>query len=134
MAKKGCKASFNLGSDKVAELSNVTNSYTGDTLDITTFDSNCLREFIAGLRSGTIDVSGYYNPGDTTGQVAMFTAFLAGDTLTTTQKPKFLVDELGNGFEADGIISAYNVDADVADKVNFSATIQLTGDITVLTP
>lgn len=134
MAKKGCKASFNLGANKVAQLSNVTNSYTGDTLDITTFDSECLREFIAGLRSGTIDISGFYDPTDTTGQVAMFTAFLAGDVLETTQKPKFLVDELGNGFEADGLIASYNVDAEVSDKVNFSATVQLTGTITVLTP
>jgi len=131
MALKGCNASFSLGSNVVAQLSSISNPFTADSLDVTTFDSNCLREFIAGLRSGTVDISGYYDPTDTTGQVAMFTAFLAGTTLTTTQKPKVLWDGT-NGMEADAIVTAYTVDATVDGLVNFSATLQLTGTITVL--
>ena len=131
MALKGCEASFLLGSNTVAELTNISNSYTGDTLDTTTFDSSCLREFIAGLRSGTVNITGYYDPTDTTGQIAMFTAYLNGTTLETTQQPKFLVDGT-NGFSADGVISAYNVEAAVDGLVGFSATIQLTGTITVV--
>lgn len=131
MALKGCNASFGLGANTVAELTGITNSYTADSLDVTTFDSSCLREFIAGLRSGTMDISGYYDPTDTNGQVAMFTAFLNGTTLTTTQKPKILWNGT-NGFEADAIVTAYNVDTTVDGLVNFSATLQLTGTITVL--
>lgn len=131
MATKGCGASFNLGSTKVAEINSVSNSFTGDSLDITSFDSACLREFIAGLRSGTFDIAGFYDPTDTNGQVAMVTAFLAGTTLTSTQKPKMLVDA-SNGFEADGIITALSVEAAVDGTVNFSATIQLTGTISVV--
>lgn len=131
MALKGCNASFSLGSNVVAELNNISNPLTADSLDTTTFDSSCLREFIAGLRSGTIDISGFYVPGDTNGQAAMFTAFLAGTTLETTQQPKILWDGV-NGLQADGIITALNVDAAVDGLVNFSATIQLTGTITVI--
>ena len=131
MALKGCSASFLLGTNTVAELSNISNAFTGDTLDITTFDSSCVREFIAGLKGGTIDISGFYDPTDTNGQVAMMTAFLAGTTLATTQKPKFLVDGT-NGFTADGVISSYTVDAAVDGIVNFSASIQLTGTISVV--
>ena len=131
MAIKGCGASFSLGSNVVAELNNIANAYSADSLDVTTFDSSCIREFIAGLRSGTMDISGFYDPTDTNGQVAMFTACLAGTTLTTTQKPKILWNGT-NGFEADGIITAYNVDTAVDGTVNFSATIQLTGAVTVL--
>lgn len=131
MALKGCSASFSLGSNSVAELNNISNPLTADSLDVTTFDSSCLKEFIAGLRSGTMDISGFYDPTDTTGQVAMLTAFLAGTVLTTTQKPKILWNGT-NGIEADAIITAYNVDASVDGLVNFSATLQLTGTITVL--
>ena len=131
MATKGCGASFNLGSNKVAKISSVSNSFTKDSLDITSFDSSCVREFIAGLGNGTFDVSGFYDPTDTNGQVAMWTAFYAGTTLTSTQKPKVLIDAT-NGFESDGIITAYNVEATVDGTVNFTATIQLTGAVTVL--
>lgn len=131
MAIKGCGASFSLGTNAVAGLSNISNPYTGDTLDVTTFDSSCVREFIAGLKSGTVDISGYYESGDTNGQVALFSAFLAGTKLTTTQKPKILWDGV-NGFTADGYVSSYTVDAAVDGTVNFSATIQFTGTIAVV--
>jgi predicted secreted protein len=131
MAVKGCSAGFYLGTNKVAELNNISNSFTGDTLDVTTFDSSCTRQFIAGLKGGTISISGFYVPGDTNGQVAMFTAFLAGTVLTTTQKPKFLVNGV-NGFTADGLVSSYTVDATPEGTVNFSAEIQLTGTIAVV--
>ena len=131
MAVKGCLASFLLGTDVVASLKNVADALTGDSLDTTTFDSSCTREFIAGLRSGTIDISGDYNSTDTTGQVAMLTAFLTSTTLESAQKPKILWDGT-NGLTADAIITAYNVEAAVDGIVSFSATLQLTGTIAVV--
>ena len=130
-AIKGCGASFLLGTNAVAELNNISSSFSADSLDVTTFDSSCLREFLAGLRSGTMDISGFYDPTDTTGQVAMFTAFLAGTTLTSTQKPKILWNGT-NGFTMDAIITSMTVDTAVEGTVNFSATLQATGAITVL--
>jgi len=131
MANKGCIAGFFLGTNKVAGLNNISNAITGDTLDVTTFNSDCFRQFIAGLKGGTVSISGFYEPTDTTGQRAMFTALLAGTVLTTTQKPKFMVDGT-NGFTADGIVSSYTVDATPEGTVNFSAEIQLTGTIAVV--
>ena len=131
MALKGCSASFSLGSNAVAELNNISNPFTGDTLDTTTFDSNCFREFIAGLRSGTIDISGLYDPTDTNGQSALWTAFVNGTTLTTTQKPKILWDGT-NGLECDGVVSSFNINGVVEGLINFSATLQLTGAPTLL--
>lgn len=130
MAIVGSGASFSLGTNEVASLTSISNPLTGDSLDVTTFDSSGLREFIAGLRTGTVDISGYYDTTDTNGQVAMLTAFLAGTKLTTTQQPTILWNGT-NGISADGIITAYNVDATVDGIVNFSATIQLSGTITV---
>ena len=131
MAIRGSLASFSLGTNVVAELNSVTNAFTGEALDVTVFNASSVKSFISGLKSGTINIAGFYNPTDTNGQVAMFTAFLAGTLLTTTQKPKVLVDGT-NGFTADGIITAYNVDATVAGTVAFSATIQLSGTIAVV--
>lgn len=131
MAIKGSGASFLLGTNVVAGLNSVTNAFTGEALDVTVFNSGAVKSFISGLKSGTINISGFYEVGDTNGQIAMFTAFLAGTLLTSTQKPKFLANGT-NGFTGDGIITAYNVEASVAGTVNFSATIQLSGTIAVV--
>ena len=131
MVLKGCGASFLLGSNTVAQLNNISNPISADSLDTTTFDSSCLREFIAGLRSGTMDVSGYYDPTDTTGQKAMLTAMVAGTTLETTQQPKILWDGT-NGLSADAIITSLTIEAAVDGLVGFSASLQLTGTITVV--
>jgi predicted secreted protein len=131
MAIRGSLASFSLGTNVVAELNSVTNAFTGEALDVTVFNAGSVKSFISGLKSGTINIAGFYNPTDTNGQVAMFTAFLAGTLLTSAQKPKVLVNGT-NGFTADGIITAYNVDATVAGTVAFSATIQLSGTIAVV--
>ncbi len=130
MALKGCLASFLVGSDLVAELNSITNNITGDTLDITSFDSGCTRAFIAGLRSGTIDIAGFYDPTDTDGQVAVIAAMLAG---TNIAAPKFLVDGT-NGFEAaSSVCSSVSIGAVVEGLVTFSATLQLSGTISVVT-
>ena len=130
-AIKGCGASFSLGTNAVAGLTSISNPITADSLDVTVFNATCMRDFIAGLRSGTMDVSGYYESGDTNGQVAMFTAMLAGTKLTGAQKPKILWNGV-NGFTGDGIVTSLTVDAAVDGIVNFSATIQLSGTIAVV--
>ena len=130
-AVKGCGATFSLGTNQVATLTSISNPITRDSLDVTSFDSSCLREFINGLGSMTIDISGYYDSTDTTGQIAMQTAILAGTTLTTTQQPKILWDGT-NGIQADAVITSLTIDAAVDGIVNFSASLQCTGTITVL--
>jgi predicted secreted protein len=131
MAVKGCLASFLLGTDVVASLKNVANALTGDSLDTSTFDCSCTREFIAGLRSGTIDISGDYDSTDTTGQAAMMTSFLTSTILESAQKPKILWDGV-NGITADALITAIAIEAAVDGIVSFSATLQLTGTIAVV--
>jgi len=131
MSLQGYAASFSLGSNEVGSLASISNSVSGETLDVTTFDSGRFREFISGLVGGSIDVSGFYDPTDTTGQVALLAALLAGTKLTSTQKPEFLIDGT-NGFTADAYVSTFSSDAAVAGVVNFSATLQLTGTIAVV--
>jgi predicted secreted protein len=131
MALKGCGASFLLGTDVVASLNSISNPFTRETLDVTSFDSDCLREFLDGLGSGTIEISGDFDPDDTNGQMALQTAVYAGTKLTSTQKPSILWDG-SNGIEADAYVSSLSISASVDGKVEFSCTLQLTGTISVV--
>ena len=129
MALKGCEASFLVGANEVASLSNISNSITGDSLDVTTFDSSCTREFIQGLKSGQMSISGYYDPTDSTGQAALITAVLNGDNV---DNPKFLVDAT-HGFTAESsVVTGVTIDGEVSGLINFSATLQLSGAISVV--
>ncbi len=131
MATAGCKAAFYLGTTKVASLSSISNPVTNDSLDVTTFDSNCLKEFIYGLNSTTIDCSGFNDESDTNGQAVLLTAQLAQTILTGAQKPKILWDGT-NGIEVDGIVTGVTKDAAIGAPNAFSFTIQGTGAITVI--
>lgn len=126
MADQGYGASFLIGVNEVASLNSISNTITGESLDVTVFGSN-FKSFIAGLVNGTINISGFYVPGDTNGQAAMMTALLAGNTISDC---KFLTDGT-NGFSADAIVTNYTVDATPSGTVNFSATLQLTDTISV---
>lgn len=129
MALPGYGASFLINSVEVAELRSVTNSVTGEELDITTFDSGVFKEFIQGLVSGQFDISGYYDPTDSTGQGSIISNMLAATSLTL---PKVLVDGT-NGFQsATGIGTNFAITGAVDGLVEFSATIRMSGTISVV--
>lgn len=129
MALKGCTASFLVGANTVAELVNISNSITGDSLDVTTFDSSCTREFIQGLKSGQMSIKGYYDPTDTNGQAALITAILNGSNV---DDPKFLVDSTHGITAESSVVTSVSIDGEVSGLINFSATLQLSGAITVV--
>lgn len=131
MAINGCNTSLSLGTNEVAGLNNISNPINKDTLDVTVFNTDCVRDFIAGLTNGTISISGFYESGDADGQVALMTAFLAGTKLTGAQKPVISWDGT-NGITADALVSSLTIDSTVEGTVNFSATLQLSGVIAVV--
>lgn len=129
MATKACGASFLLGANTLAELKSISNTVTGETLDITTFDSGCTKEFIQGLIDGKVNMEGYYDPNDTNGQKALLIAQLAGNNV---EDPKFLVDAT-NGIEAEeAVVTSVAIGAQVGDIVSFSASLQLSGTISIV--
>jgi len=131
MATTACSASFKLGSNVVAGLRDLQCTINGETIDVTTFQSSCFNEFIAGLKNATITISGDYDPTDTNGQVALVAANLAGTLLTTTQKPVYLVDST-KGFTFDGYVTSVNAGSTVGSANSFSATIQSTSTVAVV--
>lgn len=132
MALNGKDVAINLGATEICGINNVTFDPTLDQLDITSFCSTGMsREFIGGLKGATISLSGDYVPSDA-GQSALVSAWKNGTLLTTTSQPKFLVDGT-NGFSGDAYVSAFNIGATTEGKVTVSYTLQLTGEITIVT-
>jgi len=131
MPLNGCTVTIKLGTNSIAGINNITFDPVLDQLDTTDFDSSYEREFIPGLSSGTIAVSGDYEPADTNGQVALVSAWKNKTLLTTTQQPSFTVDGT-NGFGADAYVSSFSINPTVEGKVTATYTLQLTGAISIL--
>lgn len=131
MSLKGCQSTIKLGTNGIKDLNSTNFDNVLDQLDVTDFDSACNREFIPGLRGATFALAGDYNPTDTTGQVVLVNAGLNGTLLTGATAPNFTVDGT-NGFTADSYVSAFSVSTTVEGKVVFSATLQCTGAVSIL--
>jgi len=131
MALSGNAVTIKLGTNDVAGINSITFDPVLDQLDTTDFDSNGNREFIPGLKSGTITLAGDYEPTDTNGQVVLVNAYSNSTLLTTTTKPAFTVDGT-NGFSADAYVSSFSVNPTVEGKATVTYTLQLTGAISIL--
>ena len=131
MALNSNAVTVKLGSTLICGMNTVTFDPVLDQLDTTSFCSEGVREFLAGLSSATIALSGDYVPADA-GQVILVNAWKNKTLLTTTNKPAFLVDAT-NGFSGDAYVSGFSIGAAVDGKVTASFTLQLTGAITVVT-
>lgn len=115
------------GTDPIAELTEISGvDMSADTIDVTTLDSpDGFREYIGGLKDGgEISISGFFYPGDTNGQMAMYNDFVAGTVNTYTIE---FPAELNAKWEFSGIVTAYTTSAALEDPVTFEATIKVTG-------
>ena len=124
----GKNVTFSLNGTAIGTfLSNVSLTRNGDTLDVTTFgDSD--REFIQGLRSATITISGYFDPTASTGPDAVLaTAFGDADGVAFS-----LVFGTGTTVTYSGscLVASYETTAAVDGLIAFSASLTATGAIT----
>lgn len=124
----GKNVTFSLNGTAIGTfLSNVSLTRNGDTLDVTTFgDSD--REFIQGLRSATITISGYFDPTASTGPDAVLaTAFADADGVAFV-----LVFGTGTTVTYSGscLVASYETTAAVDGLIAFSASLTATGAIT----
>lgn len=124
----GKNVTFSLNGTPIGTfLSNVSLTRNGDTLDVTTFgDSD--REFIQGLRSATITISGYFDPTAATGPDAVLaTSFADTDGVLFS-----LVFGTGTTVQYSGscLVASYETTAAVDGLIAFSASLTATGAIT----
>ena len=125
MAIKGKDGGVFLGASKIAELANWNLDLGADDIDVTSFDSEGWKEFLAGLKEWSGSAEGNYDPTDTAGQKAILTAWLNGTTLNLDFKVNSTITFNG------AVLVKPSIETPVDDKVSFSFDFQGTGPLTL---
>ena len=125
MAVTGTGGAVKLNTNKVAEISNWSLDLGADDIEITSFDSNGWKEYLAGLKEWSGSIEGNFVADDTNGQKAILNAWLNGAKLS-------FVFEVSNGvtFEGDAFVKP-SIEVPVDDKASFSCDITGTGALTL---
>lgn len=119
-----------IGQNSIAELTSIGGlELSKDTIETTTLDSDGWRTFIGGLKdAGEVSISGYFNPADKNGQVAMYNAF--NDDSVLDYKIIF-PPTMGAQWGFQGIVTAFSTGAELEDGISFEGTIKVTGKPTL---
>jgi len=133
MALKGKNVNIEVSPDDntyylVQELNEASMSFEGENIDVTSFCSSFINR-IQGLKDNTFDLSGFYAPDDTTGQVLIRDAWENDDDLWI----RYIVDKnTGEGFKQQVRVSSFEVSATVEDAVEVSIDLEGTGPLTAI--
>jgi predicted secreted protein len=127
MAVTGTGGAVKLGANKIAEISNWSLDLGADDIDITSFDSQGWKEYLAGLKEWSGSIEGNLKTDDTNGQKAILNAWLSGEKLTFT----FEVST-GVSFQGEAFVKP-SIEVPVDDKASFSCDITGTGALTLPT-
>jgi predicted secreted protein len=129
MAKRALGTSILINANAIAGLTSINGaSLSAETLDTTTLTSDGgYREFTGGFKDGgEVSISGYFEPGDTDGQVAVYDAFEAGLAI-----PFSIIYPQGASWSFNGVVTGFNTSADLEDLIGFEATIKVSGKPTL---
>ena len=124
MAIAGKSGGVYLGSNKIGELSSWSLDLGADDIEITSFDSNGWKEYLAGLKEWSGSIEGNFKSGDTNGQKAIINAWISGTALNF----EFRIDAT-NKFTGSAFVKP-SIETPVDDKATFSSDIQGTGALT----
>ena len=116
------------GVSVVAEIKEINGiDIKAETIDVTTLAStNGYREFLLGFKdAGEVSISGFFYPGDTTGQKAMLRALTVGSIDSYTIA---FPTAMGAAWTFDAVVTGFKTGATVEDAVSFEATIKLSGE------
>jgi predicted secreted protein len=113
---------FNL----VQELKDASFSQSGANQDVSTFDVDWMKR-IQGLKDGSFSLSGFYNPSDTTGQVAIRNAWLNDTTLFVQYLPNATA-----GFQQEVKVSKFDIKASASGVAEVSIELEGNGAITAV--
>lgn len=127
MAVTGTGGAVKLSANKVAEISNWSLDLGADDIDVTSFDSNGWKEYLAGLKEWSGSIEGNLKTNDTNGQKAILNAWLNGTKLSFT----FEVSS-GVSFQGEAFVKP-SIEVPVDDKASFSCDITGTGALTLPT-
>ena len=123
MAVTGTGGAVKIGTNKVAEIANWSLDLGADDIDVTSFDSNGWKEFLAGLKEWSGSIEGNFVSTDTNGQKAILQAWVNGNELVFTFEVSSGVSFTGNAYVKPSI------EVPVDDKASFSCDFQGTGPL-----
>ena len=124
MAIAGFGGSVKVNGKNVAEISNWTMDLDADDIEVTSFDSDGWKEYIAGARGWSGSFEGNFAPDDTEGQGALILAWVNSENVEITLN---VTDEIS--FTGNAMIKM-SLDAPVDDKVSFSCDYQGSSELT----
>jgi len=131
VAGKGYKVK--IGSDDVsAYLTNISFPLTKYALETTTFGDNS-RDYIEGLMSATISLSGRWDgAGSTAIDGVLHTAYDSGSLVVFKLNPTGTAtfSPSAPGYTGDMVVTNYTHDTGFDGVVTFSATLQVSGTVT----
>lgn len=116
-----------VGGVLIAAATDVSFSVSAETIDVSTKDSGAWRYLLAGMRSGSMSVSGLIDYSAASGYDVpdLFGAFTGRTALTL----KFEESGSGKDFNATGYLTSLEQSAGTEDTATYSATFELSGQI-----
>lgn len=126
-AKRSVGTLLKIGNNSIVGLTSIGGlELTAETIDVTTLMSDGgYREFIGGFKDGgEVPISGFFEPGDTTGQIAMYNAFQNG---TTDSYSIVFPSEMGASWNFSGVVTGFSTSVDLEEAVSFEGTIKVSG-------
>ena len=119
-----------INTNNIVELTEINGiALTADTIEITNLSSpNGFREYFYGLKDGgEVSISGFFNPQDTNGQIALHTAFRNSVVATFS----ILFPSSIASWAFSGLVTNFETGSSMEEAVTFSATIKVTGEPTL---
>ncbi|WP_202078272.1 phage tail tube protein [Caldalkalibacillus salinus] len=128
MALAGRKLKVNVSVNEgvfseVLQLNEATMTNEGDNQDVSTFGSDFIQR-IQGLKDTSYSLNGFYDPQNTTGQLAIRDAWLDNASLSI----QFLPDGV-TGFQQEVKVSSFEVTASAEGTVEVAIELEGTGSI-----
>jgi predicted secreted protein len=126
MSQSSLGTKLKIGANSIADLTSIGGlQLSKDTIENTTLDSDGWRSFAAGLKdAGEVPISGYFNPSDTNGQNALYTAFNDDSLLDFSI---LFPAALGASWNFKGIVTGFSTGVELEDNISFEATIKVSG-------
>lgn len=111
---------------QIGSLNDATISFSGDNLDITSFGASFISR-IQGLKDNSFSLSGFYDPADSNGQVAIRTALINDSDLWIQFK-----SDGTNGFKQKVKVATYELSAAVDGMNEISMEFEGDGSISLV--
>lgn len=128
MTQRALGTLMKIGANSIASITSITPpEMTSDSIDVTTLSSaGGYKESIPGFKdAGEVGVVGYFDPGDTLGQMALYNAFNNG---TIDSYTIIFPSAMGASWNFTGGVTGFKTTGvEVEGAIGFEATIKVSG-------